>query len=653
MRPLRLLVGAAFVAVLVAAAGVAPAGATATPSFQATDVTTCSGSSTVTVRIDAQNPPPVQQAADIVLVVDASGSIGLPTFDSQVRPSLQSFITSTSPSAGGNHVGIVEFSTGATDVTTGLLFNGSALQTAVLNMPYTGGYTYTHDALDAAESMLAGSGARPGVPKVIIVETDGVWLGPNPTITAQQDPTSLAASLVSSGTAIFAVGVGNGVNPADLTAIAGGDPTHVFSITDYTGLTTALDQALLEAVPAATNLTYAVTPTSDWTITGATASAGTATVSSGGLSWSLGSINSATPASVTITYTEQHVGSTDGSAVPLASTATLGYTDATGAAQSVDYSGQTVAVSGCNEPPVANAGSDQSVALNGSHTANVTLDGTGSSDPNNDPLTYTWSESGTTIATGATPTVPLGIGSHTLTLSVFDGEFTSTDDVTIDVYDPTPPVVTASVTGTEHNGWYTSDAVVSFTVTDAESAVTTQSPDCAGATVATDTAGMTFACTATSAGGTSTPVSVTVKRDATSPSIVFGGNAGTYGVADTVAITCTAADATSGLASSPDCGGVAGPAWSFGAGTHTFSRSATDNAGNVGTASVTFTVAVDAAGLCALAEQWSDSAGVANSLCAKLDHGQLAALQNELAAQRGKHIPADKADILLALSQSL
>ena len=41
-----------------------------------------------------------------------------------------------------------------------------------------------------------------------------------------------------------------------------------------------------------------------------------------------------------------------------------------------------------NQPPVANAGPDQTVASE----ATVKLDGSGSTDPNEDPLTYEWSQ---------------------------------------------------------------------------------------------------------------------------------------------------------------------------------------------------------------------------------------------------------------------
>jgi hypothetical protein len=81
-----------------------------------------------------------------------------------------------------------------------------------------------------------------------------------------------------------------------------------------------------------------------------------------------------------------------------------------------------------NNAPVADAGPDQSV-----QTTSVTLDGSASSDEDGNLLIYTWSENGAEIAMGVNPTVTLGAGQHTITLTATDGELSSTDDVVIDV----------------------------------------------------------------------------------------------------------------------------------------------------------------------------------------------------------------------------
>jgi uncharacterized delta-60 repeat protein len=86
-----------------------------------------------------------------------------------------------------------------------------------------------------------------------------------------------------------------------------------------------------------------------------------------------------------------------------------------------------------NRPPVADAGSDQSVKWTAGGTS-VTLDGTGSTDPDGDKLTYTWSGGfvgGTAI--GVMPTVIFNVpGVYETTLVVDDGNGnTDSDTVTI------------------------------------------------------------------------------------------------------------------------------------------------------------------------------------------------------------------------------
>jgi len=69
-----------------------------------------------------------------------------------------------------------------------------------------------------------------------------------------------------------------------------------------------------------------------------------------------------------------------------------------------------------------------------------------------------------------------------------------------------------------------------------------------------------------------------------------------YDVDGTVSITCAASDALSGIASST-CANVSGPAYLFNIGTNIITATATDNAGNVASATYSFTVTATIGGL--------------------------------------------------------
>jgi hypothetical protein len=81
-----------------------------------------------------------------------------------------------------------------------------------------------------------------------------------------------------------------------------------------------------------------------------------------------------------------------------------------------------------NQPPVADAGPDQTVcAIAPTMTAMVTLDGSGSYDPDGDSLTYNWTWDSNS-AYGVNPTVELSVGTTTITLVVNDGKVDSEPD---------------------------------------------------------------------------------------------------------------------------------------------------------------------------------------------------------------------------------
>ncbi|MEX2182610.1 MAG: kelch repeat-containing protein [Gemmatimonadaceae bacterium] len=95
-----------------------------------------------------------------------------------------------------------------------------------------------------------------------------------------------------------------------------------------------------------------------------------------------------------------------------------------------------------NTPPVAHAGSDQILYRTSPSGVSVTLDGSGSSDADGDALTYSWSRDGIEIATGVAPTVTLGLGTHSIKLTLSDDNNASDDDfVTITVLNVAPVAI--------------------------------------------------------------------------------------------------------------------------------------------------------------------------------------------------------------------
>ncbi|MBI4289715.1 MAG: hypothetical protein HY671_14965 [Chloroflexi bacterium] len=135
-----------------------------------------------------------------------------------------------------------------------------------------------------------------------------------------------------------------------------------------------------------------------------------------------------------------------------------------------------------------------------------------------------------------------------------EGNRMAVDDLLVSrkrpITDSTPPVITPIISGNQgNNGWYNATVTVSWTVADPQSPISSSS-GCGPSSVTYDTGGVTFTCTAASAGGTNSK-SVTIKRDATPPSVAAsrspGPNHAGWNNSD-VTVSFSASDALSGVA---------------------------------------------------------------------------------------------------------
>ncbi|MGE5690005.1 MAG: PxKF domain-containing protein [Pseudomonadota bacterium] len=187
-----------------------------------------------------------------------------------------------------------------------------------------------------------------------------------------------------------------------------------------------------------------------------------------------------------------------------------------------------------------------------------------------------------TLSAVSGPYASDGIGEQTASCSYTDGGgLTAVASETYGIVDSSAPTIGSTLAPPApegDNGWYRSDVTLTWSVSDTESPNSLQKTGCVDQSIAADQAETTYSCAATSAGGSTGPVSVSVKRDATLPTITGSAspaaNANGWNNTDvTVSFTC--ADATSGVATcaSPQTLSSEGAGQSSGG-------AATDDAGN-------------------------------------------------------------------------
>ena len=238
-----------------------------------------------------------------------------------------------------------------------------------------------------------------------------------------------------------------------------------------------------------------------------------------------------------------------------------------------------------NSTPVANAGNDQSVSADSACQASVVLDGSASSDADQDTLSYTWTGAFGT-ATGAQPSVSLPLGVQVVTLTVTDGQGgSSSDTVTITVVDTTAPSLTlngsSTVTVECHGGF--SDP--GFAATDACAGDLTSVVTVTGAVDPNSPGVYTLAYTVVDPSGNSaTATRVVQVVDTTVPTLVLNGDA-------IVTVEAGSAFVDPGAIATDECAGnlsglinVAGTVNTSVVGTNVLTYTVSDPSGNSSTA---------------------------------------------------------------------
>ena len=174
--------------------------------------------------------PSCESVVDIGFILDSSGSLAN-DYDKE-KDFLKTLAATFGVSDQGSRAGVITFSyytehsiklNDYKDVTS---FNA-----AVDKIPLMGSTTRIDKALRLTQKEMfsLANGARPGIPKVLILLTDGSQTQD----AGAEDPGDVADELRKDGVNIIVVGIGQGVNTTELDHIAGGDKDKSFSAASF------------------------------------------------------------------------------------------------------------------------------------------------------------------------------------------------------------------------------------------------------------------------------------------------------------------------------------------------------------------------------------------------------------------------------------
>lgn len=173
-----------------------------------------------------EGPPaavPCYSDNDLIIVVDASGSIGPSNFMMALEFTTKLAVTwADNP---GNRVSVIKYSSGSVSVfDLSKKLTVEQIRQVIYDAAYDGGTTASDKALEQARQEFSSNPRE--VPKNIVFLTDGG--SNNPPATA-----SVAATVQEAGIRAFSVGITLNVNEEELLVIAGNKTNHVFQIEEF------------------------------------------------------------------------------------------------------------------------------------------------------------------------------------------------------------------------------------------------------------------------------------------------------------------------------------------------------------------------------------------------------------------------------------
>ncbi|KAI8497571.1 hypothetical protein Bbelb_248770 [Branchiostoma belcheri] len=197
------------------------------PTLKPTTTTTQTPKPTTT-PVPAASTAACAMQADIVFVVDGSASVPAYEFE-KIKTFLNNVVGHFDIGSGATQVGVVQYSSSPQqEFALNAHSSLAGLQQAISNIVVISRGTSTGSALTFArdQALTAANGARPGVPKIVVVVTDGM---------SGDDVIIPSQNLHSDGVTTFAIGVTEMINYDELSAIAG-SPDHVSTVFDFDAL---------------------------------------------------------------------------------------------------------------------------------------------------------------------------------------------------------------------------------------------------------------------------------------------------------------------------------------------------------------------------------------------------------------------------------